>query len=325
MILGTFRPWSEFHAEYMKSLDLDEEYDDDDFWDDEEEEFIDFSPEGIARMYERGDLGDLDEPEYEPQKSSIDPIRKVRAQREARIGQMKGYGGFYFLFYDDALFEKLSNADLVRLLFLASYMPYSDKGYVLQRGNQKVRKEDCAKILRLSSKAFYNFWNFCEANQLLSLNKNNEVVISKKYFRRGDRNKNEFKSRKFTRIHTLGIRHLYVTTDVREHKKLGYLYKLIPHVNAQHNIVCSNPWEESKASIEDITISALTDLWKYHISNFSRLKDDLLRFELESGEKALLFSENDKGGQRIIINPKLFYAGDDYRAFLDAGLFDRNT
>ena len=209
MILGTYRPWSEFHAEYVKNLDLDDEYDeyDDEEYDDEEY-----------------DGKEYDSKEYKSKEYSGKKER-YQSPEEKRIirGRMRGYGGFYFLFYDDTLFEKLSNADLVRLLFLASYMPYSDKGYVLQRGNQKVRKEDCAKILRLSSKAFYNFWNFCEANQLLSLNKNNEVVISKKYFRRGDRNKNEFESRKFTRIHTLGIRHLYVTTDVREHNKLGYL------------------------------------------------------------------------------------------------------
>ena len=91
MRLATFRPWSEFHAEYMKNLDLDDEYDDDDFGDDEEEEFIDFSPEGIARMYERGDLGDLDEPEYEPQKSSIDPIRKevVASIKQCRSAGIK--------------------------------------------------------------------------------------------------------------------------------------------------------------------------------------------------------------------------------------------
>lgn len=138
--------------------------------------------------------------------------------------------------------------------------------------------------------------------------KNESVYINDELFSKG-KIKTDLN---YTRLFCNYIQNLYEACgSANDHKQLAYLFKMIPFINRETNILCLNPWEKTKKDIRPMRLGDFCDLIGYDRRNISRLSKDLLKIKI-NGESALgFFVQNlDKETWVTIINPKLYFGGD---------------
>ena len=116
----------------------------------------------------------------------------------------------------------------------------------------------------------------------------------------------------YIRLFTPATRQLYENCKTTsEHAYLSYFFRMIPFVNRQTNILCTNQNEQEKAHIAYMTISEFFDLiGKTHTS---RIKKILQTYRV-NGELLIGFFDTPDfltpKGKYAVINPVLYYGGD---------------
>lgn len=210
------------------------------------------------------------------------------------------YGSFYFDFYIK-IEELLEPQLLVRTLYLCSYLDYNNN-LIIKKGNS-MYKRDLPCILRLSNKQSDRTRDELIDKKILIINEDESLSINKKYFRKGDIMREE--AIESVRIFNEAIRELYERCAPREHKKLALLYKLLPYINNNWNIVCKNIHEENKDLIEPYELKDLVKL--LGVSNVTKLKNDLLKLTVNREPVVMIQLVLNKS--RILINPKVYYKG----------------
>ena len=252
----------------------------------------------------------LDEIVKEAYKQGVqDAQEKKDRQKEGykkRIGQEElkkhfkhNYGSFYFDFYNKI--EKILEPQLlVRTLYLCSYLNFNND---LMINRKHMTEKDLSKIWKISERQATRDKNKLIDNNILIINSDESLSINKLYFRKGDIMRDEVVES--VRIFDNAIRELYEKCTSREHKKLALLYKLIPYVNNNWNIVCKNIHEENKDLIEPYELKDLVKI--LGVSNVTKLRNDLLK--LTVGGEPVVMIQLVLNKSRILINPKIYYKG----------------
>ena len=215
-------------------------------------------------------------------------------------------GSFYFNYYD----KTGEYEQLFRFLYLSTYANY--KNYI-ELGNSSERladKKDLQEILMLENKQFYNTFNYFISNNLLieeNYYVNDEIKkcykINDSLCIRGQINKNNASARMFDE----GVRYIYKHSNSKEHKKLGYLIKLLPYTHKQTNIIC----EDVNCSVGDIKplsqkqILEILNITKPTLTSLTKIKI------LDNEESAFIKISNAFISKAYVINPRLTYKGSD--------------
>ena len=119
----------------------------------------------------------------------------------------------------------------------------------------------------------------------------------------------EDKSYTYTRVFCESILNLYNEMESRKRQQLSNLYAILPYINFKYNRLCSNPTETDNTKVEPLGWSDLCDICGYDKSHASRLRKDLMNLRIH-GEKVIGQFYDEDGGI-IIINPRVYYAGDN--------------
>ena len=213
----------------------------------------------------------------------------------------KNYGSFYFSFYNKVI-DILEPQYLVRALYLCSFLNYDNNLFIKKHKRMYLKDLQC--VLMLQEKETRKTKNELFKNNILIINEDKSISINEKFFKKGDIMKNGDKARIFDK----SIKELYENATPREHKKLALLYRLIPYVNNNWNIVCKNVHEEDRNNIEPYTLKELSEV--LGVKNVTRFKNDLLKITIDGVPAVmiqLVFNTN-----RILINPKIYYKGTRY-------------
>nr|WP_312985313.1 hypothetical protein [Clostridioides sp.] len=230
-------------------------------------------------------------------------------------------GGFIFLCYvkNKLLFNELNidRANITRLIYLSTYLHYNtdNKNLLIKHTQYKkivpLDKILMKKILKLEDRTFYNFLNDVKYNNLL-YEEDNKFYLNPEYFTKGEV---EFNTKEYTRIYINTTRLLYENTTVSKHKQLSYIYQLIPFIHYETNILVKNPNEMDLNKLEKLSLIEICELLKINITNRSRTKKDLLRFNLIMNEEKynLLKYVKVEGDENItdyfVVNPSVVWKG----------------
>lgn len=283
-----------------------------------------------------GNTGEVLSEEFITKKETYkikDKSRELTPQQIHFINQkddLKAYnnslGGFIVLYFNNLLYDKSLNLDLgnaSRIIYLATYMDYHTNMLVLNNGyasGQKIipmKKKNIKELMNLSDRAFTNFFKEVIEKNILIENEDKTFNINKKYFIKG---KKIDYNQEFTRVYIDTIRELYINTNSRNHKCLTYVFKLLPYVDRQSNIVCHNPNdlynERRKMTLKDIATFFGISTEKKNIDKF--IKNNLFKiFIVKDSKKYWVFNQitvKNGGGIKdyFAINPMLFYGGNEY-------------
>lgn len=184
--------------------------------------------------------------------------------------------------------SEFSNSYIARAFYLATYINYNNQlDYNIK--NIKV-------ILSLSETDFKTTMKKL-INYNIVQNTNNKYEINKLIFYKGFLksifNKINLDNMKRIKINTDEVRFVYKSCErSRQHKIIGYIFKLIPYCIGTQNIISIN---NHNADWKDIC-----QIINYDIKNLNRFKDEINYYKLSDGSNVLLQADN-----AIMINNKI--------------------
>ena len=227
-------------------------------------------------------------------------------------------GDFTWYIYDTAklLMPDIKPATLTRLMLLATYMDYDNE--LVRDDGVRMTLDNMRDILQVSDRTMYNIMN--ELKSAGIMNFENAISVNPKIFFRGAQNRIEqsilYQDRKMiARLYRNGVRALYHSAKAGSAKKLSYIFRIMPFVNREYNIVCFNPLEKESRKIEPIPLGDLSEITGYGRSHASRFQSLLLDpvFETANGTaRAVHYVSGDKIGIEhhcLFINPEVYYGG----------------
>ena len=245
-------------------------------------------------------------------------------EREARQyyyqKQETELGNFIWLLYNThkALDLGLRPAELTRVIYLATFM--NRDNYIVLPNGSHVKGAGLSKVLNIGCTAANQFFNSAVGCEILSEDSEGYLKLSSQVFAKG-RLSEIVGDKNAMRLYINGIRHLYEKSKPREHRFLYYVFQTIPYVNVNLNILCRNPYALTIQKAVSLDITEYCELIGYDITHTARLRDILLNIEV-FGEGVFGFMKT-KEGNYIVINPRVFYAGNQYEQVMGLGEFFR--
>lgn len=231
-------------------------------------------------------------------------------------------GNFYFILTDN-VFLDVSPQTATRLIMLCTYLNYSNQ--FMRTNKTPMAKSDIQTILKLSKTAVNKFWN--EVRDKYIIDRNNGLYINNNanIFRNKIPKNNQYLQ--YQKIYINTVRALYKVTHPRKHKQLGYIFKLLPYINLEYNIFCTDAFEQELNQIKPLSMTDFCKLINCDIGQASRLQKDLksLTFDYQGNQERLLSyvddGNNTPHSKKIFVNPHIIYNGSDYKRVEILGIF----
>lgn len=252
---------------------------------------------------------------------------KKRCTKEAEIEaahhfaqkQTNEFGSFVWLLYNisEAFNLGITPANLTRIIYLATYMGYDN--YLRHDNNTMIKASEIGRMLKLGRTALTNFFDDTVEHGVLIKEEGTKFLkLNGDLFSRGSL-KCIVTDKNAIRLYADGVRRLFKKSDPKEHKTLAYVFQAIPYVNLNYNILCSNPREQELQYISSLSMSKYCDLIGHDAINAPRLRS-ILR-NLTIGEEGVFGFVETTGSDYIIVNPRIFYAGNQYDRVMVLGKF----
>lgn len=223
----------------------------------------------------------------------------------------------------------LSPANVTRMIYLSTFLHYD--GFLAHSNGVGITMKSLPQLLKLSDRQFRNFWQELSTEKIFR-EQDGLVYVNANYFCRGRMRSKDVATmvmdgKYMTRLFIDGVRQLYEAATPRSHKTLSYIFQILPFVNREHNIVCHNPLEEDPDKIEPMTLGEFCDVVNYDRHNAARLCKALMSPTFTVGNReqhavrCVLTKSMSREEYNIFINPRVYYAGTDYRKVETLGAF----
>ena len=200
---------------------------------------------------------------------------------------------YYLAVLDD---YNLSFQDLFRFIYLSTYI---SKNNILIGENKKlIRKKQMPNILGFREDQVGYFLNNLIKNKYIKYEDNcfkmNKNIVST------DAPSDD---RRYIKIYINSTRALYKKINVRKHKIVGYIYKMISYLNEYNNVLCLNPYEQCVDLINYIDFNDFSERIEINVGHAYRLRNEYkkLSFPVLNQEQYILFEED----KTITVNPNL--------------------
>lgn len=218
------------------------------------------------------------------------------------------HGGFTFLTSKENALQTMNPATVGRLAYLSTYLAHEDQ--LLLYEDKPMLKRNLPEVLAISKPTTNKFYNECIASGVLDDRGKDGLNLYGNLFFKG---KTEDKER--TKLFRVTIQQLYKRLPQKNHDLFCYVIQLVPWINFEWNIVCENPEETNKNSIEPMSFRDICKKLDYDPEHPGRLKKALTSpiFVWEHYKQPLcgFFSMNDQDGRHsmMVINPHILFAG----------------
>lgn len=235
-------------------------------------------------------------------------------------------GNFYFIPTNED-FADLKPQTATRLIYLNTFLNYDDNTiYNHTRLREPLRRAELADKLKISKAAASQFFNEVSP-KYLSEDSDGAIHSNNTIFHRGKIDKSQ-KYAIYQKFYTQGVRKLYEASKPSQHKNLGYIFKLLPYINLQYNVLCFNPFEQELNKIEFMMVAEFCEKIHYSKSNINKLISiyKSLRFDMEGQQQkfiGIVNNELDYASGQIFINPRVLFCGDDFKRVEVLGAFCR--
>ena len=206
------------------------------------------------------------------------------------------------------------------LIMLSSFLDYNNN--LIKTSGQPMLRKDLARILDTSESSVSRFVNALKSEKILVVNNDGTMKINDERIYRGHIKTNLNRtSYTTTRIYINSCRELYYSCDKKNRSKLSYVYRLLPWINLEHNVLCWNPDEEDLEKLELMSIGDYAEEIGFGRENSTKLSKELFSFKLYNKPVILLVYSGDIKKASVLINPSLLYSGSNVggmRVFFNA-------
>lgn len=252
-------------------------------------------------------------------------LRKMEKENAMREHIALNEGGDYVHFiykYMCPAFQKIeekfggnkANIHIIRFIQLATHVSFGNNLY--KDHNNRMKKSSLHKIWDVENRSsIKQTYDILKELDYIKETEEGYIVINEAIIKKGDMEnfkkiKKEDFSNTYTRLFSENIQQLYLGTEPKARKQLANLFKILPYVNYRYNAFCKNPTEQDINKIIPMTWTDLARICGYeekkHIAKF---KKDLFKLKISGASVIGEFKTDD--GYELVINPKIYYAGDD--------------
>ena len=225
-------------------------------------------------------------------------------------------GNFYFYRYDKLL-EQLEDNTATAFRFLYLCACADNEGYFVKYANEYCKtKEDFTYIFDKGKSTVRKYMDDLTSNNLLFKDEKG-YKLNPLFYSMGGMD-SEFR-RNTIRTFNKAVKELYYNSDPKEHRMIGKVLKLVPYINIYNNVLCWNIEETSKEEIQPLTVCEIREIL-HPKNNYSYDIMNKLEMLFIKGEPVLGRFES-VGTEQFIINPRLFYRGNnprDLQSIIDA-------
>lgn len=231
------------------------------------------------------------------------------------------YGRFFWSLYDtaSALFSQLKPATLTRIMVLGTYMNYENE--LVEDNGVTMTQLGIQNALGVSERM--TRYILGELKTLDIITENERVyLLNPAFFTRGRISEADLSAsfddgKSVKRVYADGVRALYHAASQASVKKLCPLFRIMPYVNKEYNIVCFNPLEKNKSAIRPMSVGDVAELTGTRRADANRVQRALLEPEFLTDRgmtKAVRYvSGNQLGVENhcLFINPRIYYGGSE--------------
>lgn len=245
--------------------------------------------------------------------------KEERAWRKEQRHLTRSAGGRFYFLLSDGQYKDISPANMARLVYLATFLHIEDGNRLYCTARTPMHKSDLEEVLHLSQASVSRFWAEV-SEKYLTVGSDGVLVLSSEFFNCGKTPKDWY-GREFQTVYSEFVRDLYQRASSSQHKRLGFIFQLLPFVNFEWNVLCWNPEEPDLDKVRCMTISEFCDQIGYDRGQCNRLAREYssLKFKVGNGFEALCSFVTHKPGltrAKMFINPRILYKGshpDDVR------------
>lgn len=235
---------------------------------------------------------------------------KKKEREEHELNRNRGKQERYIFIDMMCQFEGLKPSTATELIYLSTFADY-DCILKTQKKND-IKRTNLWKILGVSERRALSFWKEVSPAYITE-NENGQLVLNKSVFKRGKIDGKEGKD--YQQFYFKGVRRLYNAVSTREHKQLGHLFKLLPFINIEWNVLCDNPFETDLDKVELISMAEFCALTgNGDVSHVSRLKKAYsnVRFDVDGKQQrfcTMVYDGINERTAKICVNPEVLYVG----------------
>ncbi|WP_342042593.1 hypothetical protein [Bacillus sp. OTU2372] len=182
--------------------------------------------------------------------------------------------------------SKVKTVDCGYLLILQCYMEYGT-------GKLALDRKEMQKALGISKPTFQRFWAAMISNGII-FKDNGEFYVNPDFHFRHQPNHN-----RVIKLFTTTLKQL---TDKLTASELGFLYKLLPYVHYDTNMICADPFTEPE-NIKFLNKTQIAILVDMDEKKASKLLDKLRKI----GIIVETIRQDDKRDHIFTLNPYVFY------------------
>ena len=240
------------------------------------------------------------------QDKDIEYIKILKRKKELYDEIKYHCGGFFFYKYND-LTELLGGNTAAAFRFVYLCACADKEGYIIAFGKQPCQtRDDFTYIFDRPLTSTRKYVDELREYDLI-IKDNKGFKINSNYFTYNIQD-DDFKKNSARTFNT-AIKDLYNNSSPKEHSIIGQLLRLVKYINIYNNILCWNIDKANTKYIQPLTAEEIRHIlcpnstYKYELLN--KLEHIMVR-----GEPVLAKFESI-GEMHYIINPRLFYRGND--------------
>lgn len=249
-----------------------------------------------------------------------DRIQRYKIYKE-NLERANQLGKFNFLSID-ANFSALAPANVARLVYLSTYLPFNDSSLRFKNTRQ-LSNRNLPEVLGISKSQANRFLE--DASRYVTVDNDGYLALDNNAFIFGSLKQNP-NSSAFQKLYRNSFRKLYKATDVSKHKLLGYIFMMLPYISKEYNLLCSNIYETELWEIDTLSVSRFCRAIDYSEANAHRLikEYESITFPVGNTQKQFCTFVSDGGNRAdslIYINPRILYNGSNAHLFELHSLF----
>lgn len=193
--------------------------------------------------------------------------------------------------------KEVKSTYLGYLLILQTYMDYSNVLKVSEQGKPMKRKdigEVTGQKNKMRLKVFIDLMLKKGIFSVVQTKKGKGFKMNKKYVIRG-----EPRDKHTVKVFNETVRDLYKENSA---ESISFLYKLIPYISSEDNVICHNPYERDPTEIECMTVKDIAEVTGLTDNSVHKKKSSMTFKGM-----AVFKTEIKNGKYNFVINPLVFY------------------
>ena len=250
--------------------------------------------------------------------------KKEEDEKQKEITYLRTKDRTYYFALRDCYYMSIKAENAARLMYLATFIRQDTGGKLVNYHDSKpITRRNLSAILGFGETATKRFWG--EVKDKFITVKPDGLYMDPDIFFKG-RLKEKPVNKQYYQFYCDAIRAIYKATPTRQHCHLGYVFRLLPYLNLEYNVLCHNPDEKDLEKIDYLTFDEFCTLNGYTVEHRTKLIEIYkhLKFHTPYGEQVLLSAIIPFGNlndAKLYINPYVIYKGGKYAIAYALGEF----